>query len=134
MSKIVDVAFYLTSSVTAGNKPPLSRMLPWRQLLKVIMTRNSSISMKRRRNLEKDRAIAMSPHNWAEHFARLQQFYKEFGITSGAQIFNLDESGFSTRIAFRARAEAVMDRQGRSNSTKLKWAGNAAHVTIMPVV
>ena len=76
----------------------------------------------------------MSPHNLAEHFARLQQLYKEYGITTGAQIFNLEESGFSTRTAFRARGKAAMDRQGRSNSTELKWAGNAAHVTIMPVV
>ena len=90
--------------------------------------------MKRRCDLEKDRAIEMSPHNLAEHFARLQQLHKEFGITSGAQIFNLDESGFSTRTAFRARAKAAMDGQGCSDSTALKWAGNAAHVTIMPVV
>ena len=90
--------------------------------------------MKRRCNLEKDRALAMSPHNLAEHFARLQQLYKEFGIKSVAQIFNIDESGFSTRTAFRARAKAAMELQGRSNSTELKWAGNAAYVTIMPVV
>ena len=115
-------------------KLPFRECRPGDRYLKSFMTRNPSISMKRRCTLEKDRAIAMSPHNLAEHFARLQQLYKEFGIKSGAQIFNLDESGFSTRTAFRVRAKAAMERQGRSNSTELKWAGNAAHVTIMPVV
>ena len=115
-------------------KLPFRECRPGDRYFKSFMTRNPSISMKRRCNLEKDRAIAMSPHNLAEHFARLQQLYKEIGINSGAQIFNPDESGFSTLTAFRAREKAAMERQGRSNSTELKWAGNAAHVTIMLVV
>lgn len=90
--------------------------------------------MKRRCNLEKDRAVAMSPHNLAEHFGPLQQMYRKFLITSGAQIFNLDESGFFTRLAFRAREKTSMQTQRRSSSTELKWSSNGAHVTIMPVV
>ena len=39
----------------------------------------------------------MSPANIAEHYARLQQAYNEYDICSGAQISNLDESGFSTQ-------------------------------------
>lgn len=75
----------------------------------------------------------MSPHNLTEHFARLKQMNTESQVTSGAQIFNLDESGFSTRTAFRARAKAAMQSQGRGHSTELKWSSNASHVTIMPV-
>ena len=103
----------------AGNGTPLSR-----ECLKDMM----------QHFIQHLRAVAMSPQNLAEHFARLQQMYREFRITSGAQIFNLDESGYSTRTVFRARAKAAMQSQGRSNSTELKWSSNAAHVTIMPVV
>ena len=115
-------------------KLPFRDCRPGDRYVKSLLERNPSLSMKRRCNLGKDRATAISPHNLVEHFARLQQLYKEFQITSGAQIFNLDESGFSTRTAFRARPKAAIQSQGRSNSTELKWSSNAAHVTTMPVV
>ena len=98
------------------------------------MTRNPSISINRRCNLENDRAIAMSPQNLAQSVVLLQQLYKDFEITSGAQILNLNESGFATLTAFRGRANAAMDPQGRSHSTELKWAGNVSHITIMHLV
>ena len=72
--------------------------------------RNPALSLKRRCNFETDRAIAMSPTYISEHYARLQQAYNEYGIWCGAQIFNLDESGFSTKTAYRARAKGVTQR------------------------
>lgn len=54
----------------------------------------------------------MCPTNIAEHYARLQQTYEEYGICIGAQIFNLDESGISTKTAYRARVTGVWRRAG----------------------
>ena len=76
----------------------------------------------------------MNDDNLARHFARLHYIYKEYKISNGEQVFNLDEGGFSTRTAPRARAKAVMETCGRSNSVGLKWSANADHVTLMPVV
>ena len=76
----------------------------------------------------------MCPENIAKHYARLQQAYDEYGIKSGEQIFNLDETGFSTKTAYRTRAKGVMEAKGRSNGTDLKWSANAYHVTLMPIV
>ena len=113
---------------------PFRNLRPGDRFIQIFVNRHPALSMKRRANLEKDRAVAMSPNNLAEHYARLRQVYKEFNITSGAQIFNLDESGFSTRTAFRARAKAAMETQGRNNSVEMKWSSNACHVTLMLVV
>ena len=74
------------------------------------------------------------PENIANHYARLQQAYDEYGVKSEEQIFNLHETGFSTRTANRARSKGVMEAMGRSNSTELKWSSNADHVTLMPIV
>ena len=112
---------------------PFRNLRPGDKFLSGFFKRNSAISLKRRCNLEKDRATAISPTNIAEH-SRLQQAYNEYNICSGAQIFNLDESGFSTETAYRARAKGVMEASGRSNSIELKWSSNADHVTLMPVV
>lgn len=49
-------------------------------------------------------------------------------------MINLDESGFSTRTAFRAREKAAMESKGQNNSIEMEWSGNASHVKIMPVV
>lgn len=98
------------------------------------LKRHEQITLKRRTNLQKMRADAMSPQNLAEHFARLAQAYKEYQICSPEQIFNIDESGFSVRTATHARSKALFNSKGRSNSTELKWTANAQHVTIMPVV
>ncbi|CDF33433.1 unnamed protein product [Chondrus crispus] len=98
------------------------------------LNRHKERSLKRRANLEKPRADAMSPVTMAEHFARLHQVYREYKITSAQQIFNLDESGFSMRTVHRSRTKAVFERTARSNSKELKWSKNAEHATIMPVV
>lgn len=50
------------------------------------------------------------------------------------QVFNIEESGFSTRTASHSRAKAFFDSHGRSNFVELKWSANAQHVTIMHVV
>ena len=113
---------------------PFEDLRPGDKFLSGFFKRNSALSLKRRCNLETDRAIAMSPTNIAEHYARLQQEYNEYGICSGAQIFNLDESGFSTKTDYRARAKGVTEASGRSNSIELKWSSNADHVTLMPIV
>ena len=112
---------------------PFKNLRPGDKFLSCFFKRNCALSLKKRCNLETDRAIAMSPTNIAEHYARLQQAYNEYGICSGAQIFNLDESGFSTKTAYRARAKGVMEASGRSNSIELKWSSNADHVTLMPI-
>ena len=113
---------------------PFKNIRPGDKILSGFFKRNSALSLKKRCNLETDRAIAMSPTNIAEHYARLQQAYNEYGICSGARIFNLDESGFSTKTAYRALAKGVMEASGRSNSIELKWSSNADHVTLMPTV
>ena len=113
---------------------PFCILRPGDRFIQNFVKRHPDLSMKRRANLKKDRAIAMPPTNLAEHYACLIRVYKEFNITSGAQIFNLDESGFSTRTAFRARAKAGMETHGRNNSVEIKWSSNGSHVTLMPVV
>ena len=113
---------------------PFKNLRPSAGFLPGVFKRHQHLSLKRRCNLEHDRSLAMSVQNMAEHFARLTQVYEEYGITSGAQVFNLDESGFSTRTAHRARAKAVCEKQGRSNAREMKCSKNADHVTIMPIV
>ncbi|PXF46225.1 hypothetical protein BWQ96_04010 [Gracilariopsis chorda] len=77
----------------------------------------------------------MSPTPLAKNFARLKQVFNEYKITKPEQVFNIDESGFSTRTTSRSRAKAVFDAKGRSNSVELNWATNAQqHVTMMAVV
>ena len=76
----------------------------------------------------------MCPENISKHYARLQQAYDEYGIRSGEQIFNLDETGFWTRTACCARAHGVMEAKGRRNAIELKWSANADHVTLMAIV
>jgi len=67
----------------------------------------------------------MSPENLAQNLARVEQVYKEYKILHPAQIFNLDESGFSTRTGTRARPEAVMRTNARGNAIQINWNGNA---------
>ena len=85
---------------------PLKTLRPSDAFPLGFLKRHQQLSFKRRCNLEHDRSIAMSVHNMAEHFARLTQVYEEYGIISGAQIFNLEESGFSTITANRVQAKA----------------------------
>lgn len=98
------------------------------------LKRHNVVTLRRRANLEKHRAMAMSPNNLAVFYARLEKVYKEYNIHDCAQIFNLDESGCSVRNACRSRAKALFETGKRSNSVDLKWSNNAEHITIMPVV
>lgn len=49
-------------------------------------------------------------------FARLENLYRDFLVTSESQSFNIEESGFSTRTSIRARAKAAMESRGWNNS------------------
>ena len=74
---------------------PFKTLQPADKFLSAFFKRNCALSLKRRCNLESDRAIAMSSTNIAEHYARLQQAYNEIGICSGPQsIF----SPFKTKL------------------------------------
>lgn len=128
----LDAVIYSTPSIRPWNEISFSQLPPERRYLKSFMDRNPSISIERRCNLEKDQAIAMSPHNSVEHFTRLLQTYGEFQITSGAQILNLIESRFSTQNCLPYSHKAAMQIYRRSISTELKLFSNAAHVTITP--
>lgn len=96
--------------------------------------RNPVLSLRRRCNFEKYRALATSPINISEHYELLQQEYEEYGICSGAQVLNLNESDFPTKTAYRARAKRVLEARGRRNLIEIKWPANAERVTLMPVV
>lgn len=115
-------------------KLPFKNGIPGKHFIDLFVKRTPALSMRRRANLERARADAMSPCNVAVHFARLRKIYREFKIKCASQIFNIDESGFSTRKAGRGRAKAIMRKEGRSNSVELSWSQNADHVTLMPVV
>lgn len=84
--------------------------------------------------LENSRASATSPENLSGHYARLAQVDMEFKVTTPEQIFNIIESGLTTKTSSRVRAKAVIERKKRSDSVELKWSFNSKHVTIMPVV
>lgn len=113
---------------------PFNDDRPGDVFIKKFLSRHPSLSMRRRAHLERSRANAMSVTNLASFYARLKQVYREYNISSAEQVFNLDESGFSTRTAARARAKALMRSNGRNNSVELKWSANAEHATVMPVV
>lgn len=98
------------------------------------LKRHKDLTLKRPSNVEKPRQMAMSPTNLARHYACLRQIYKAFKIQSWKEVFNIDESRFSTRTATRSRAKALFDNNGRSHSLELKWASNSQHVTNMSVV
>ena len=112
---------------------PISQQRPGDKNLKTFLFRHPELSLKRRSCLENSPAETMNEDNLARHFARLHHIYKEYKSSDGQQVFNLDESGFSTRTASRARAKAVMETCGMSNAVGLKWSANAYHVTLMPV-
>lgn len=93
----------------------------------------------RRTDLKRVRADAMSPRNLALHFARLNKTYEEFSIEHEAQVFKLDEAGFSTRNDIQlgyleGRSKAFMRKEGRINTLERQWSNNAKHFTLMPAV
>lgn len=116
------------------NSLPFREGRPSKHFVSNFLKRHPELKLRRRAAMERSRADAMSPTNLAMHYARLIKVYQEFNITSAAQVFNLDESGFSTRTAGRGRVKAVMRGKGRNNSIDLDWSRNAEHITLMPVV
>jgi len=125
---------FLAKPVRArAGKMPFKNLRPGQEFVLNFVNRHPAISFKRRASLKSARARPMSAANLAKPFVRLEQVYETFGITSPQQVFNLDESGFSSRTASRARAKAVMESRGHSNSVELKRSSNAEHVTLMPV-
>lgn len=78
----------------------------------------------------------MNPENLEKHFARIHQTYKTYDMVSAEQVFNLHESGLSTRGLIRGRAKEIFEknRASISNEIDLKWVCNAEHVTVMPAV
>ena len=71
-------------------KIPFKDNRPGPDFIKSFLRRHPSIRMRRRAALEIRRKLAMSPQNMAMHYARLAQAYKKYGITSAAQVFNID--------------------------------------------
>ena len=86
------------------------------------------IRMRRRAALEQRRKMAMSPRNMAMRFARLQHVYRNYLIVSPAQVFNIDESGVSSRSGGMGKGKAAMLASGRSNAVDLEFTGNAEHL------
>ena len=113
---------------------PFKNNRPGPDFVRSFLKRHSKIRMRRRAALEQKRKTAMSPHNMAMHFARLKKAYTRFEIVSPAQVFNIDESGVSTRTGGRGKGKAAMNAEGRSNAVELEFSSNAEHVTLMPVV
>ena len=113
---------------------PFKDNRPGRDYLQAFLKRHPDIRLRRRAALEYRRKVSMSPRNLAMHYARLAQTYKKFNIMSAAQIFNIDESGVSSRTGGRGKGMAAMRAKGRSNAVDLEFASNAEHLTIMPVV
>lgn len=107
---------------------------PSRKFVTCFLKRHPELALRRRAGLEQVRVDAMSPTIMATHFARLHHVYQKFNIVNPSQIFNIDESGFSVKSATRTRTKAVFDGNERPNALALKWAENADHTTIMPVV
>lgn len=91
-------------------------------------------ALKGRASLENSRAEALFPRNPARHFVRVEQLYKEYKIVTSTQVFNIYESGFSTRSSSLAKLKGITQSGGRSNSGCLKWPSNAEHFTTMSVV
>lgn len=65
--------------------------------LRRFIKRFPRLKLRTTQSLEESRASAMTTQNLASHFARLEVVMAKFNITEPEQIFNLDETGFSTR-------------------------------------
>ena len=80
----------------------------------------------------------MSLRNPAMHFGRLKEIYKEYDIQNAAQVFNLDDSGFSNQKVSRGRAKAARNRSGTANTLELKrsskWSSNAKQGILKPAI
>ena len=113
---------------------PFKHGRPGSDFITGFLRRHPEIRMRRRAALEQQRKLAMNPRTLAMHYARLKQAYVKYKIVSPAQVFNIDESGVSGRTGGRGKGKAAMRASGRSNSVELEFAGNAEHLTIMPVV
>ena len=93
-----------------------------------------SFNVRRGQPLEEARAEAMDPARLAAHFARLRALCTKYNISSPAHVFNVDETGVSTRECSGSRVKVVTPAGARANSKTLGWSSNAYRITIMPVV
>lgn len=64
----------------------------------------------------------------------LVKVFAEYLIISTEQVFNLEESGISTKTQARGKAKAAMDGHARQEAIDLEFRANADHLTLMPVV
>lgn len=110
-----------------GNKPG-------KDWLRYFMRRNSTLTLRKRVNLEAERAEAVTPENLATHFARIKALMDKHDITEADQVLNLDESGFSMRGMSFGRSKCLVQQGTRANTRELKWRGTCDHVTVMPVI
>lgn len=76
----------------------------------------------------------MSSELLAKHFALLSITYCSYNIKSPRQLFNIDESGLSTRTESRTWAKALTRTDSRCDSVELKWRSNCEHYTVIPDV
>lgn len=113
---------------------PFKQNRPGHDFMVGFMRRHPALTFRRRASLEQQRKLSMCPRTMAMHFARLVRAYIFFNIVSPRQVFNIDESGVSSRTGGRGKGKAVMRSKGRSNSVELEFAGNAEHLTVMPVI
>lgn len=98
------------------------------------LRRTPDLTVKRRADLEKSRRDAMSADVLVSHFERVSLVYSTSGIKTARQIFNIDESGLSTKPATRALAKAMTRSDSRCDMSDLNWKLNFNnYITIMPV-
>lgn len=108
--------------------------LPGKLWIRSFLHRHPQLTLRRRVQLEADRADAMNPENVATHFARLHAICEKHSINDSSRIINLDESGFSLRGMTIGRAKCIVKSGTRGNTRELKFRGSCDHVTLMPVV
>eukprot|EP00171_Calliarthron_tuberculosum_P014188 IDg14188t1 len=72
----------------------------------------------------------------AAHFELLETAYKKYSITSPAQMFNLNETGFVIRenAKIRKRTKLVVPARKRSQFISMKYRDSVDHINLMSVV
>lgn len=108
---------------------------PGADWVRLFLQRHPALSLRKRVNLEQDRALAMNPTTVAAHFTRLKAVIEKYDIHDPSRIFNLDESGFSIKgMTLGGRAKCIVSEGARGNIVEPKFRGSCDHVTLMPVV
>lgn len=65
--------------------------------LRGLIVRHRNLSVKTSVDHENERVDAMSPHNVAQHFARIRYLLNKYDIQDPTKVFNIDECGFSVK-------------------------------------